>query len=199
MLMVVTMPEFFDGEYRWINLLFRNGLQRLHLRKPSASLEEYRNLLIQIEPQYRCLVVLHDYFQLALEYDVFGIHINSRNNVVPSGFEGSVSRSLHSVEELVLLKNKYNYVTLSPIFDSVSKKGYNSAFSADKLRDLSRKGIIDSRVIALGGVAPHNIKQLKSYGFGGAMVLGSLWQNINDESKFLETFRQLNSYFVNIL
>jgi thiamine-phosphate pyrophosphorylase len=191
MLMVVTMPDFFEGEYKWINLLFRNGLQRLHLRKPSSSLEDYKNLLSQIEPQFRPLVVLHDHFQLALEYRVYGIHINSRNNVIPSGFCGSVSRSLHSVDELLALKNNYNYVTLSPIFDSVSKQGYNSAFSAEQLKDLSQKGIIDSRVVALGGVTSQNIKNLKSYGFGGAMVLGSLWQNINDEHKFLEEFRLL--------
>ncbi len=192
MLIVITTPNFFDGESDLINLLFHNGLRRLHLRKPDAPLEDYEGLLRRIEPQFRHNVVLHDHFHLAFKYNVLGIHLNRRNSEIPDNFSGSVSRSLHTEEELAVMKNKYNYVTLSPIFDSISKQGYNSAFEHEKLLEMKKNGIIDSRVIALGGITAHNISQLKQYGFGGAMVLGSLWEKKDDEKEFLAEFKSLS-------
>ena len=71
-------------------------------------------------------------------------------------------------------KNDYDYVFLSPIFDSISKVGYNSAFTEDMLRDASVKGIIDEKVVALGGVTFEKISYLKELNFGGAAMMGVL-------------------------
>ena len=64
---------------------------------------------------------------------------------------------------------------LSPIFQSISKEGYGSGFSLDGLRNA--KGIIDDKVIALGGICPRTITKLKDIPFGGVAVLGALWGN----------------------
>ena len=37
-------------------------------------------------------------------------------------------------------------------------------------------GIIDSRVMALGGVTFERIEQVRKMGFGGAMILGDAWK-----------------------
>ena len=191
MLIIITTPEFFSSEAELINLLFDNGLQRLHLRKPDSSLPAYEGLLKAIKTEYLPRVVLHDHHELAAKYKVLGIHLNRRNNQIPKGFCGSVSKSLHAEEELLSEKNNYNYVTLSPIFDSVSKQGYNSAFPHEKLLSLQKNGLIDSRVVALGGITSQNISQVWQYGFGGAMVLGSLWNLRGDRESFLAEFRKL--------
>lgn len=39
-IIVITRPAFFDGETDLVNSLFREGMERLHLRKPGASEEE---------------------------------------------------------------------------------------------------------------------------------------------------------------
>ena len=64
---------------------------------------------------------------------------------------------------------------LSPIFQSISKERYGSGFSLDGLRNA--KGIIDDKVIALGGICPRTITKLKDIPFGGVAVLGALWGN----------------------
>lgn len=61
---------------------------------------------------------------------------------------------------------------LSPIFDSISKHGYGSAFSHETLRKAAAEGIIDEKVVALGGVTPENAGWLEKLGFGGAAMLG---------------------------
>ena len=36
-LIVITTPQFFEGEAAAVTSLFQNGLEILHLRKPGAS------------------------------------------------------------------------------------------------------------------------------------------------------------------
>lgn len=172
---VITRPDLFDGEHQWINALFRVGLGTLHLRKPSSSLEQVEALLCQIEPRYRRRIVLHDHLSLAEKYSLGGIHLNSRNSTPPASFKGSCSRSCHSLEEIEQHKATCDYLTLSPILDSISKQGYTSAFTRDMLLDAMARGIIDDKVVAMGGIAEQNIAQMQALGFGGVALLGDVW------------------------
>lgn len=61
---VITRPAFFDGETDLVNSLFREGMERLHLRKPGASEEELAAWLQNIDSQYYGRIVLHDCFPL---------------------------------------------------------------------------------------------------------------------------------------
>ena len=62
-------------------------------------------------------------------------------------------------------------MTLSPVFDSISKQGYRSAFDPDSLRPW----LEGKRVVALGGVTPERIPLLRDAGFSGAAMLGYFW------------------------
>ncbi|MBQ3658362.1 MAG: thiamine phosphate synthase [Bacteroidales bacterium] len=172
----ITLPEFFAEEALLINKFFTDGLEVLHLRKPKAEESDYEKLINEIEPKYYNRIVLHDYFSLALKYGLRGVHLNSRNPLRPEHFSGTVSKSLHSVQEVINEKQNFDYVSLSPIFDSISKEGYNSKFSLDELKILQKQGVIDEKVYALGGVTFDKIELLKSLGFGGAMILGAAWR-----------------------
>lgn len=129
-------------------------------------------LLDHISAAARSRIVIHDFFELAAPYGLLGIHLNARRNEVPDGYTGHVSRSCHSFDEVKRYRPECDYVFLSPIFDSVSKQGYRSAFTPETLSGASEDGIIDSRVIALGGVTPDRIPYLRALGFGGAAMLG---------------------------
>ena len=122
--------------------------------------------------------MLHDFFGLAEEMSLYGIHLNSRNPFPPPGWHGSVSRSCHSIDEVALYKPSCDYVSLSPIFDSISKAGYTSAFSIGELRTAVSSGIIDKKVMALGGITFTNMQDVLRLGFGGVMILGAAWQNM---------------------
>ena len=47
-LIVITTPQFFEGEAAAVTSLFQNGLEILHLRKPGASAEEMEYFLRQL-------------------------------------------------------------------------------------------------------------------------------------------------------
>lgn len=176
MYIVFTLPHFFEGEADAITMMFQSGLLRLHLRKPGSTIDECRSLLRDIPEAYHNRIVIHDHFSLLDEFSLCGVHLNSRNPKAPEGWRGHVSVSCHSIEELAERKKEsFDYLSLSPIFNSISKAGYNAAFTSEQLKDAQSKGIIDERVIALGGICGDNIADALSYGFGGVMVLGDAW------------------------
>ena len=185
-LIVISKETFFPEEACWINAMMSEYPFILHLRKPFASLAELETLVQQIHPAYYDRLVLHDHYALAEKYRLKGIHWNARNQ----GFKlegiywqkASISRSCHSIQEVEMYKDQYHYVTLSPIFDSISKQGYKAAFSASELKSAMEKGIINHQVIALGGIDSSNMHQLVTMGFGGAAVLGTIWNHTDLQS-----------------
>ena len=68
------------------------------------------------------------------------------------------------------------YAFLSPIFDSISKKGYQSGFSKEELIMHRDNGSIHQGVVALGGVSEDNLDEVAEMGFGGVAMLGDFWK-----------------------
>ena len=170
--LVITSPSFIPDEASFLHRLFVHGVDIVHLRKPGATAEECARLLDDLTSDDCRRIVIHDFFELAEPYGLKGIHLNARRSTVPDGYEGHVSRSCHSLEEVKRYKDACDYVFLSPIFDSVSKQGYASAFTDATLRQASCDGIIDHKVVALGGVTPDKIDYLQQLNFGGVAMLG---------------------------
>lgn len=189
---VITSPEFLQGEADFIDRLFGHGLDRLHLRKPGADIGECRRLLDGISREWLPRIVVHDNFGLCREYGLGGVHLNGRNPMAPPNHEGSVSRSCHSLEEISRYKGECDYLTLSPIFNSISKQGYMAAFEPEQLAAARDSGLIDCRVIALGGVTLENIPRVRELGFGGVAILGDVWQRMADGSvdEYLASLRK---------
>lgn len=189
---VITSPGFLQGEADFIDRLFNHGLDRLHLRKPGADIGECRRLLDGISREWLPRIVVHDNFGLCREYGLGGVHLNGRNPMAPPNHEGSVSRSCHSLEEISRYKGECDYLTLSPIFNSISKQGYMAAFEPEQLAAARDSGLIDSRVMALGGVTLENIPRVRELGFGGVAILGDVWQRMADGSvdEYLASLRK---------
>ena len=177
---IITSPDFISGEAVFISKLFSQGLDLLHLRKPEASLEACKRLLLQIPKHWYSRIVLHKHFALAEEFGLHGIHLNRQCSQVPDSFRGSISCSCHTIEEVITQKDSKNYVFLSPIFDSISKVGYHAAFSPTLLKQAAIENIIDEKVIALGGITANNIPLVKEWHFGGIALLGDIWKRMSD-------------------
>lgn len=159
-----------DESCRICNLIDA-GFDYVHIRKPALQKDEMQQFIESIPTRYYNRLKLHDHFDLADKYDLAGIHLNSRNRTAPTGFQKHVSKSCHSIEELRDI-DRFEYVFLSPIFDSISKQGYKARFSKNELENSSN--LISEKVMALGGVADKHIPYLQKIGFGGCALLGYL-------------------------
>ena len=195
-LIVITAPRFFQGEASILSHLFNEGMQRLHLRQPDSDANELRKLLDRIPDIYYPKVVLHDCFGLAVEYGLGGVHLNKRNSHAPDGFAGTISRSCHSIGELGQFRG-LDYLFLSPIFQSISKEGYGNGFETETLRQASDAGIINNKVIALGGIDLTTLPLLRPFRFGGVAVLGALWGNhpsADKEDSIITQYKKLQAW-----
>ena len=190
MTIVITQPYFITNEVDAIVRLFdERGIDRLHVRKPEASEDEVAALISSIPACFYPHISIHDHHALAVRYGLGGIHLNSRHPVLPEEWQGLVSISCHSIAELAsclkqndtkgcdsLMSYRYDYLSLSPIFDSISKQGYHAAFTREMIEDARRRGIICQKVLALGGVTFDRLSEVREMGFGGGMILGDAWR-----------------------
>lgn len=188
-IIAITTPKIIDEDTYIIKGLLDRGIDTVHLRKPESSISECRKLLSTLDAEYRASIVIHDYPELYSEFSLRGIHINRNITTLPEGYNGLKTRSCHSLEEIAHYKSDFDYLLLSPIFDSISKVGYRSTFNEDVLQRASTSGIIDSKVIALGGVTLDKTSYLKGLNFGGAAMVGAIY-NIDA----LDSLNSINIY-----
>lgn len=147
--------------------------------------------LSKFPKEYLNRVMIHTHHRLALKYNLMGIHLTekqkkkrfltwSKLKVLKMFKPGlSISTSFHSISDLLKEDKQYVYVFLSPVFNSVSKKNYNSAFNEEVMQKALTQA--HHQVIALGGVKSDNITRARDLGFKGVAVLGSIWsENIQD-------------------
>lgn len=170
---VFTSPDPVEDEYEKIVSLLEAGVDFIHLRKPGMSKDEVASLIGKFSPEQRKRLRLHDHFDLYCSLQAGGVHLNGRNPVAPEGCR-QVSLSAHSlndIDEAFKSGHRFDYLTLSPIFDSISKSGYLSSFDPEEIAPAIR----GKKIVALGGVTPDNFLFLKSVGFYGCALLGYIW------------------------
>lgn len=185
----ITTPKVVVEDVYLIQRLLDGGIDIIHLRKPEADIRECRKLLKKLTKEERAKIVIHDFPELYDEFSLKGIHVNKNVTSLPNDYTGIRTRSCHSFEEVERHKSEYDYLFLSPIFNSISKAGYEAAFSREELIKASKDCIIDDKVIALGGVTFDKIPYLKMLNFGGVAMIGGIY-NINA----LNCLKEIDSY-----
>lgn len=191
---VITQPFFFKNETELIIQLFKNGLDNLHLRKPEATKDEIIRFLSTIDSSFHNRITIHSHYSLINEFDLRGIHCTQKGK--DSFFEISrtnikKSISTHSFAEILALDYEFDYVFLSPVFNSISKQGYSPTLSQNEIKEflnLYKK----FPIYALGGITPNNIAMCKIMGFKGVALLGYVWESKNPSDVLKMLFSTLN-------
>lgn len=199
MRIAITPPQLCDSDIEHLgsavtSLLDDAGWNRVHLRFPAVDAILLKRLIDLIPDSLWPRLTLHDNYDLALERGL-GIQLNNRN-VTPDHASmkkaAAISISCHSVDEVISLASPLvDYVTLSPVFDSISKPGYEAAvFETECLASL---GIGKTGLIALGGVNIDKVETLARLGFDGYAVLGALpWnQPVSEIIKVAKQFKDI--------
>ena len=194
-LIVLTPEQTQENETEVVNSLFGLGLQGLHLRKPLFNEQDYVTYLAAIDKQYHSRITIHNNFQLYEEFGLGGIHLNTASRSDREVLDqvkhlplSVISTSFHSWQEIEKNRFEYRYVFISPVFDSISKKGYKAAVDlagAEEARGvLAIQGKYCPAIIALGGVDAKHIRKLHQHGFDGVALLGAIWTAENPVERF---------------
>lgn len=188
----ITPEEIQADEATLVEMILQEGWDYVHLRHPLATIREVKGVIEAIPQRWHSKLKLHGHFELINEFNLGGVHLNHRCPAVPKNYRGKVSCSCHTMSD-VRCANGFEYVTLSPVFDSISKTNYKGMGEKFSLDD---KG--GTRVLALGGITPGNAETALAMGFDGIAVLGYLFQpsgcqGIDEFSRRLREFNNLKS------
>lgn len=177
--------------------LFSRGLDTFHFRKPTYSITEMRAWMDALPQEYHSKIVVHSFHDLALEYELKGIHLTTRQRtkcmqskrqvefLMQKRPELELSTSFHDLDELRFAPSRYRYVFLSPIYDSISKPHYRSNFEDHRLLGETVK-MSRNHVYALGGITGDKIDEVRTIGFQGVALLGAIWRSDNPVQSFEE-------------
>ncbi|GAB1858245.1 hypothetical protein MHTCC0001_30820 [Flavobacteriaceae bacterium MHTCC 0001] len=209
-MIVLIAPEYdIINELEILHQLFQEGLQYYHLRKPNKDYKAHCDYLNQIDSKYHNNIVTHYFHELVNEFDLKGIHFQEAKRQDVLGEEGSnlkkeefiynytenvaidfsilksktISSSFHEPIELQNCTVDFDYHLLSPVFSSISKKGYKGrGFDVNH---------INKRIVGMGGVTANNLSEFTRLGFKGVGVLGGIW---NSKSP-ISNFKLMRNYF----
>ncbi|MCX8080169.1 MAG: thiamine phosphate synthase [Bacteroidia bacterium] len=185
-MILITKDIFFDGETDLLNRFLEYDIY-VHVRKPMAAEKQLRIFLDKLNSEHFHKISIHYFHELASEYGLGGLHFSTknRNDYNPITYNNKrISFSLHARDERVSLPDKTSYVFISPVWDSISKKGYHSA----GIDPFAFKIPGNIKKVALGGVDVHNLQKTLKLGFDDVAVCGAVWESSDPLAAFVKMF-----------
>ncbi|MCS3532331.1 thiamine phosphate synthase [Chryseobacterium sp. JUb7] len=178
MIIVITPEEVVQKETELINELFHEGLDLLHIRKPFINSEEITDFIQKIDSTFHHQLVLHSHYDLAENFNISRFHfreIDRQNDLYKSFEDKTISTSVHDIEIFNELNEDWEYAFISPVFPSISKKGYGENLTV--LNDIKKRNNSNVKLIALGGINDQNISKVFESDIDGVALLGSIWES----------------------
>jgi len=155
----------FEAGCRWISVRERD-------LDPVERVAVTRRL-VALASRYRATVTVHG--DMVAAGAAQGIHLSQGGDVPEArrrlGSDALIGLSLHDPAQVAAAaRDGADYVTLSPIFASVSKPGYGPGPGLEGLRQAASMGCLP--IIALGGVVAENAPLCLASGAYGIAVMG---------------------------
>ena len=133
------------------------------------------------------VVVINDRVDWAAAVGADGVHLGQTDmpsrvarHVAPSM---SIGLSCGNREELrSSLGDHPAYLGIGPVFSTPSKSDAGDALGVSGLRDLCREIPQEVPVVAIGGIQPHNAKEVWAAGVAGIAVIGAVADSADPEA-----------------
>jgi thiamine-phosphate pyrophosphorylase len=195
-LILISYPDFFKGETEIVSSLLDQFDFTFHLRKPGAEIEGLAGFMQKIPAHLYHKIVVSNSIEVLEKFNVKGIHFSTanRNQQIDLPKDTYCGTSCHSLSEISDLNESFNYAYLSPVFPSISKKGYHGNLDMEQVSAFLMKDR-STKVYALGGIDTDKISKLEHWAFDGIAVLGSVWTDdpLNSLNEIKSNFHKIHS------
>ena len=204
-LFVISPSKDNPDERILVTKMFESGLTTLHLRKPKYSTNQMKEYIMDIPAHFHDRIVIHSHHQLALKFNLKGIHFTSThlNKKWKYWFVrqrlklklGSLSKS-RSYTRLPQVYNSeeysFNYYLIGTIFNSLTGSFYSGFYEEGITAAIKNT---NKKFVARGGTTPESIKKVNDLGFYGIAFNSYLWEAThpyNNFIKIIEAFKANN-------
>lgn len=183
-LLIVTDPQ----KSPWtaeeiVKIVLEAGCRWVMYRDKAATIEIFRQtaaVLVGLCDKFNAKVCINEKIDVAEGLAGTGIHLQSsydvpsaKSRLCPSALIGV---SCHSISEAQKAeKLGADYVTFSPVFETLSKPGYGPLVGLEGLRNASQRLTIP--IIALAGINSSNASQCMESGARGIAVMGGVMRS----------------------
>ena len=203
-LILISPSGKIDSEIHFLINMFERGLPTYHLRKIKFSTRQLKEFISEIPPKYHNRIVIHTHHELALKFNLKGIYISRSHKkrklrlwLRLKWFKFKkenlrISSTYKSIEAIMHINRDYDYVFLTPAFDSNSGN-FQAGFTENNLKSALKN--TNRKIIARGGVSVDNIAKAKELGFAGVAFYSNIWKKENPLKEFIkvtEKFAELN-------
>ncbi|GLX78305.1 bifunctional hydroxymethylpyrimidine kinase/phosphomethylpyrimidine kinase [Thalassotalea insulae] len=144
----------------WLARLMPLGINIIQLRLKGLSEQALRDEIsraVELSQQYDCQLFINDYWQLAIEYGAYGVHIGQEDlidadlhAIAQAGLRLGVST--HGCYEFLLAQQlKPSYLAIGAIFPTTTKDMTGQIQGLNNLRQILQLAT-DIPVVAIGGI-----------------------------------------------
>ncbi|HRJ13025.1 MAG TPA: thiamine phosphate synthase, partial [Alphaproteobacteria bacterium] len=184
----------------WLERLLPLGVRTAQLRiknKSGSKLENEIAAAITLGKKYNCRLFINDYWQLAIKYQAYGVHLGQEdladanmNTIAQAGLR--LGLSTHSYEELARAHAcRPSYIALGPIYHTTLKVMPFPPQGLQTLADWRR--MLDYPLVAIGGITLERATEVMAAGADSIAVVSDITQNENPEDRarcWLKLFAQ---------
>ena len=157
------------------------GVGTVQLREKDLSTRDLFDLakeIREITKKEDVNLIINDRVDIAIAVDADGVHLGWQSleiDVVRRmiGRGKLIGFSAHSLKEAVRAENSgADYVTISPIFDTVNKDYFIKPLGVDEIAKIKER--INIPVIALGGINENNVSKVLKNGADGIAAISAI-------------------------
>lgn len=192
---LITLPQQHPLEIELLKKALRFPHMWVHVRKPKATFMEMLTYLLQFSEKERQRIVLHQQQQVSLVMGINNLHVptplRQAGSYPQENTEGlTMSTSTHSWDEFNALSNHFQFAFISPLFPSISKKGYGHKQQIDSRVERKNR---HTEAIALGGIDATKLTYLKDKGFADYALCGAIWHSPNPIDELTKCYEIIHS------
>ncbi len=171
-----------------LEALYECGITTAQLRTKDLQdkfLSQEIKKAISISQKYRARLFINDYWQLAIKYKAYGVHLGQED--IQEADIGAIYNaklklgiSTHNPDEIdIAMKFQPSYLAIGPVYTPISKKLTYPPIGIDGLIKYSK--LSGYPIVAIGGITQENISKVASANAtsGIAMISAVLDENNN--------------------
>ncbi|HUH75492.1 MAG TPA: hypothetical protein VLZ75_13940 [Chitinophagales bacterium] len=189
---IYTPEQDHISEIEKIVSMFEMGADYLYLRKPQQEISYWYPYIEQFPFGWESKMMTSD-FKLLHDLNLAGFHFKRevllnlsesdlRENLKMLKEANKVSSvTAHNFDDLKIYDGQFDIVLVSPLFDSISKKGYSANWDFKQLKAyLENRKTSSSLLIGQGGINNKNVSEIQQLGLDGYALLGYIWNTTED-------------------
>ncbi|CAL4318053.1 Thiamine-phosphate synthase [Buchnera aphidicola (Neophyllaphis podocarpi)] len=186
---------------KWILRLIKVGVKIIQLRIKNKPIKKIKYIIYKatnICKFYKVKLFINDYWELAIEYKSYGVHLGQEDllssdllYLCNSGLR--IGISTHNYSEVnIAIKLNPSYIALGHIFKTKTKKMPSTPQGIYKLRE-HVNNIHTIPTVAIGGINIKNANSVLSTGVNGISVISAITKSSNWKKDTLNLLKLVNS------